>query len=256
MIAHILFSSSKGNCTLVRHEGTQILIDCGKSARAVCTAINDAGGNAEKIDAVFITHEHSDHTSALDVLCSKKEFDIHTTKKSAPKLLSKERVAPHVVIHETEYEVTVGTLTVKSFPLPHDSADHVGYIITDTEGDVLGIATDMGHITKCAEENLSSCKKVIIEANHDHEMLMEGPYPADLKRRILSKRGHLSNTDCSLLACTLAKAGCKAFVLAHISPENNTPEIAHAEVRCALDSEGFSDLPLECALPDFPVKVG
>ncbi len=251
----MLFSSSKGNCTLIRHGETQILIDCGKSARAVCNAIEAAGGNSNKIDAVFITHEHSDHTSALEVLCSKKNFDIHTTKKSAPRLLAKERVAPHVITHDTRYTVTVGTVTVSSFPLPHDSADHVGYVVTDTDGDVLGLATDMGHVTECALENLCSCKKVIIEANHDIEMLMEGPYPADLKRRILSKRGHLSNAECGLLACTLAKAGCKAFVLAHISPENNTPEIAHTEVRCALDSEGFSNIPLECALPDFPVEV-
>lgn len=255
MISHILFSSSKGNCTLVRHKDTQILIDCGKSARAVCRAITEAGGDSSSISAVFITHEHSDHTSALEVLLSKNSFPVHTTEKSAPRLLAKERVAPHVTVHPTEFTVTVGTLTVKSFPLPHDSADHVGYVLTDTDGDSLGIATDMGHVTRCAEESLSACRKVILEANHDVEMLKEGPYPAELKRRILSKRGHLSNTDCGLLACTLARAGCRSFAIAHLSPENNTPELAMAEVRCALDSEGFSHLPLVCAEAEFPVEL-
>lgn len=255
MIVHVLFSSSKGNCTLVRHKDTQILIDCGKSARAVCRAVTEVGGRADCISAVFITHEHSDHTGALEVLCSKNSFPVHVSEKSSARLLSKERVAPRVVVHPTEYEVTVGTITVKSFPLPHDSADHVGYVLTDTDGDTVGIATDMGHVTKCAEDNLSRCKKVIIEANHDIEMLREGPYPPELKRRILSKRGHLSNTDCSLFACTLAKSGCRSIALAHISPENNTPSLAFSEVRCALDSEGFSEIPLVCAEESFPVEV-
>lgn len=241
MEVDILFSGSRGNCTLVRSGASEILIDCGKSARAVCTALKELGTDISRISAIFITHEHSDHTSALNVISSKNRIPIHVTSPSSEKLMKQEYTAENLVIHEIGYSVTVGEMEISSFPLPHDSAAHVGYLIKDRSGDTLGIATDMGHVTSTAFDSLSGCRRVIVEANHDVEMLREGPYPSDLKRRILSEKGHLSNPDCASLVCDLAEKGCEVFALAHLSPENNLPDLAYSEVRCALDSSGHCE---------------
>lgn len=255
MTVDFLFSGSSGNCTAIRDGDTVILIDCGKSARAVCRSLTDVGISPDSVGAIFITHEHSDHTSALEVFCSKRPVPVHITEASAERLFSSGKTIPNAVFHNEEYSVRVGSLTVTSFPLPHDSACHVGYVVRSDGGDTFGLATDVGHITERAVDELSSCRRVLVEANHDVEMLMEGRYPPILKRRILSPRGHLSNADCASLVCTLARRGVKAFALAHLSQENNLPDIAFAEVRRALDAEGFSGLPLEVTDREYPVRL-
>ena len=250
----ILFSGSRGNCTLVRSERTQILIDCGKSARAVCRALRELGTDICNISAVFITHEHSDHIAALDVLCRNHPLPVHMTEKSAAALPACCAFADMVAAHPQEYSQIVGDIEVSSFPLPHDSADHVGYVVKDTD-DSFGVATDMGHVTERAVESLSRCRRVMIESNHDTEMLTEGPYPPFLKRRILSPRGHLSNADCAELACLLAEHGCEAIALAHLSPENNVPSLAYSDVRSALDSSGHQRCELVVADREFTVHL-
>lgn len=255
MTVDILFSGSSGNCTLIRSGNTQILVDCGKSARSVCTSLREAGSDVSLIDAIFITHEHTDHTSALDSICSKRDIPVHMTEPSRERFVSKGGCEENLVVHPVEYTVETGDFRVTSFPLPHDSAAHVGYFIEDASGDTLGIATDMGHVTDSAIENLKKCRRVIIEANHDTEMLACGRYPVFLKRRILSPRGHLSNIDCAELACILAKSGCRAIALAHLSHENNVPSLAFSEVRCALDAEGYGDVALTVADRQFRVRL-
>ncbi len=251
----ILFSGSRGNCTLVRSENTQILIDCGKSARAVCSALREAGTDICRISAIFITHEHSDHVAALGTICKYNEIPVHMTEKSASALPDCCTFADIVTPHPEEYTETVGDIEVSSFPLPHDSACHVGYIIKDSGGDSFGIATDMGHVTDLAIEKLSLCRRVMIESNHDIEMLKEGAYPPFLKMRILSSRGHLSNADCAELACLLADGGCEAIALAHLSPENNVPALAFSDVRSALDSSGHQNCLLVVADREFTVHM-
>ena len=251
----ILFSGSRGNCTLVRSGETEILIDCGKSARAVCSSLRDAGTDICNISAIFVTHEHSDHISALETVCKNRALPVHMTAKSAEAIRGRGGFSDNLVVHDERFTTEVGGVKVSSFPLPHDSACHVGYVIEDSDGDSFGIATDMGHITSGAVENLSRCRRVMIEANHDLEMLTEGRYPDFLKRRILSPRGHLSNSDCAALACTLAESGCRVIALAHLSPENNIPSLAYSETRCALDAEGHSDLELVVADREFTVHI-
>ncbi len=249
----VLFSSSRGNSALVRCGSSQILIDCGRSARAVCTSLRELGTGIENISDIFISHEHSDHISALDRICAGCDVPVHMTEASAAA-----RVYPfekNVVVHPLVYTYTAGEITVSSFPLPHDSAAHVGFVIEDSSGDTFGIATDMGHVTDEAIENLSRCRRVMIEANHDIQMLEEGYYPPFLKRRILSPRGHLSNTDCASLACTLASRGCEVIALAHLSPENNVPGIAYSEIRASLDAAGYGDCETVVADRDFTLHV-
>ncbi len=251
----ILFSGSSGNCTLVRSGETQILIDCGRNAKAVCTALRELGTDIENIAAIFVTHEHVDHISALDVICSRHRIPVHMTEKSFAKVCGSRRFAEYVVTHPTEYTVSAGGLTVSSFPLPHDSADHVGFVIEDSDGDAFGVATDMGHVTERAEDMLSRCRRAMIEANHDVEILMWGRYPEYLKRRILSPRGHLSNEDCAELACTLAGRGCEIIALAHLSAENNDVSVAYTEVRRALRAAGYRECEIVVADREHTVHI-
>lgn len=255
MTVDVLYSGSRGNATLVRTEKTAILIDCGKSARALSAALSSVGASDSDISAVFITHEHSDHTSALDSFLGKHPVPVHITAPSAENLSATERIASCAEVHDVCYTASAGDLTVRSFPVPHDSAACVGYVIEDESGDVFGIATDIGHVTDGIIENLSGCRRVVLEANHDVEMLQNGRYPAFLKRRIRSPRGHLSNDEGAELALCLADAGVSAIALAHLSPENNVPSVAYNDIRCALDASGHADCELVVADLNFAVHL-
>lgn len=232
-----LFSGSSGNCTLMRSENTAILIDSGKNCKAVCEGLKSLGMDISDISAIFITHEHRDHISALDVMMRKCPIPIHVTSPSAPEVCRMRSAAENAVIHKgVLFEEKVGDLTVRSFALPHDSAAHVGYTVLDVDGDKAGLATDMGFPTVDALENLTGCRQIVLEANHDVDMLRRGPYPEFLKARVLGRGGHLSNTDSAKLCTRLAQSGTESICLAHLSAENNTPDIALDTVKGALDA--------------------
>ncbi len=222
-----LYSGSKGNCTYLRCGADEILIDAGRSLRALAGALQSVGGDLCRIKAIFITHEHSDHISALEMLSKKYRIPIHITEDSAKKVLATTTyVKGNLICHPPLYEETVGALTVRSFPTPHDSDMSVGYTIGLPSGEKIGYATDIGHITDAIRENLLGSTAVVIESNHDADMLMDGPYPAWLKMRIRSPRGHLSNKDCCAFLPELAAGGARDILLAHLSAENNTPAAA------------------------------
>lgn len=233
-----LYSGSSGNATLIETPECSILIDAGKSARSLTNALKQAGSDPGSIKAVFITHEHTDHTSALEVFVKKNPIPIHITGASANNMhMSPEsRVRPLLSIHPPIFSERVGNLTVTSFPLSHDSASCVGYTIETDDGYKFGYATDTGYVTPAMEKELAGCDAVVVESNHSVEMLKYGPYPADVKRRIMSRSGHLSNDDCASFVKRLASLGTKNFMLAHISGENNRPECALEAVKNALGS--------------------
>lgn len=249
-----LFSGSSGNSTLIKTEKCAILIDAGRNCKAVCEALEKLSMSLEDIDAIFITHEHSDHISALDVMMRKREIPIHITAPSARSLANKKSAAQCCVIHsELSYTVRVGDLTVSSFPLPHDSAAHVGYIAKCDDGDCAGVATDMGYPTQLCFDNLKCCRQAVLEANHDPDMLKNGPYPRALKDRIRSKRGHLSNMDCAQLVMGLCECGMEKIMLAHLSMDNNTPDCARNTICDCLRAEGLEDkITLKVAWRDGP----
>ncbi len=246
-----LFSGSSGNSTLIKNESTAILIDAGRNCKAVCAALAELGMSLSDISAVFVTHEHSDHISALDVMMKKHRLPIHITSLSAPELCKKPAAAACAAVHSgLYYEVEVGDLYVRSFPLPHDSAAHVGYTVRSADGDRVGLATDIGHITDEALTNLTGCRLAVIEANHDVDMLKNGEYPYYLKQRILSPRGHLSNENSARLCTAVAEGGAEKIMLAHLSGENNTPSTAFHTVRSALDAAGFDAVEIKTAAAD------
>ncbi len=252
-----LYSGSGGNSTFIRVADTAILIDAGKNAKRLCMALKEIGSDIDEIRAIFITHDHADHTSALEVLSKKHNIPIHMTEQSA-KVFDRLGEAPihsRLVRHTPIYSVEIGDLTVTSFETPHDSMMSVGYRIEFFDGEekhAVGVATDIGYVTEEIKKGLCGCEAVVLESNHDVDMLMSGPYPDILKKRILSKRGHLSNKDSACLSAYLAESGTRAFLLAHLSEENNEPTLALEETERAICDAGIS---IAVAAPDMPVEL-
>ena len=251
-----LYSGSVGNAFLIHTEEGAILIDGGKNAKRLCMALADVGVSPDEIKAVFITHEHSDHISALPVFLKKHPIPVHIQNASAYRFANEPSVEPLLCLHPPIFSETVCGMRVTSFPTPHDSRASVGYRIeipTKQGGCCsIGYATDIGHVSKTVEEALTGCETVILESNHDVDMLMEGPYPYDLKLRIASKRGHLSNADSALLATRLCACGTKQLMLAHLSQENNTPDTAYDACISAIGNE---DVQIAVASPDEPTEL-
>lgn len=238
-----LYSSSKGNSILVRAGDAHILFDAGLSCGTLCKALASFGISPGSLNAVFITHEHSDHVSALDVFSKHYSVPVHITEQSYQGINCNRHVS---VLHDPLYSVSFNDCEISSFRTPHDSRMSVGYIIRTDFGNV-GIATDLGYIPDEIIETLSYCDTVVLESNHDEAMLKNGPYPLPLKRRILSNSGHLSNKSCAEAAGYLAECGTKNILLAHLSEHNNTPELAYTETRRKLDSLGYSSVNLKVA---------
>lgn len=253
-----LYSGSDGNATYIRAAGTSILIDAGRSARALCRALAEIGASVEELEAIFITHEHRDHIAALEVLTKKRSIPIHIMAASAERI---DRMPPcplHdcLVRHDAMFCERVGGLSISSFRTPHDSRMSVGYRISFCDGTgcshTLGYATDVGYVSDAVREGLLGCEAVVLESNHDVNMLMEGPYPYDLKQRILSRRGHLSNADSAALAAELALSGTHGFLLAHVSRENNDPTLVLDEAVCAISDPSVT---VAVAAADEPTEL-
>ena len=227
---YTLFSSSAGNCHYLRLGTKELLIDAGKNAKAVCSALAAVGPDIKNISSVYVTHEHTDHTSALRVLQKKNNgMRLHMHALCADAVSDSGVDMSHCVrLNAGEVLVDEG-IVVKTFGVCHDSRACLGYRIEYTEGEEtvrVGIATDIGHLTCEVAEGLLGCNYVIVESNHDPEMLRTGPYPDHLKTRIFSSSGHLPNESCAKLCSYLSKLGTSHIMLAHISGENNDPSLA------------------------------
>ncbi len=235
-----LYSGSTGNAAYLETPHARILIDAGKCTRSLLASLRSIGVDIDTVDAIFVTHEHSDHVASLEVLAKKHPIPVHILYKSALRYSQNPPEALCSVLQiyrDAPFTATVGDVTVTAFPTPHDSRASVGYRFEfpDDDGVVrLGLATDIGYVTEEIRAGLSGCEAVILESNHDVDMLMDGPYPYDLKLRIRSRRGHLSNRDCADFCAELAGEGTTHFLLAHLSEENNYPDLAFDEAHSAL----------------------
>jgi len=228
-----LFSGSKGNCTYCCIDGYEFLIDAGGSAKRICDSLKAIDVSPDRICDIFITHEHSDHISSLAVLTKKTDAVIHMNSLSARYAMRKyPALSGRICEHSLIYEHMHGGVAVRSFPLSHDSAACVGYLVTLNGVKIFATATDTGLISQGTLDALCGCRYALCEANHDVDMLLFGIYPPYLKERILSSRGHLSNKECASLVHTLLSCGCERIMLSHLSEENNTPDIARKAVLC------------------------
>ena len=225
-----LYSGSTGNAFVISGPDGAILIDAGKNAKQLRAAMDEAKIDCASLCAIFLTHEHNDHTAALSVFLKKHDLPVHLPSGCVYKLENDPAIAPHLYAHPPVHTECVAGMTVTSFPTPHDSRASVGYRIEIPCGNTvyrIGYATDIGYVSKDVETGLWGCDAVILESNHDVDMLTEGIYPDYLKKRILSRRGHLSNPESAVFAARLCENGTKSLMLAHLSQENNTPDTAY-----------------------------
>lgn len=235
-----LFSGSSGNSYYIGTARDGILVDVGRSAKQIDGMLDTCGIDGKAIHAIFITHEHSDHVSGLRVFASRHRIPVYT---SAGTMAALEKAG---CVNEKIEAGVIGAggmacagMQVTPFPIPHDSAECVGYRIETPDGRKIALSTDLGCLTDTVKENLSGADTVILESNHDVGMLQNGPYPYHLKRRILSDTGHLSNAVCASELDSLVRSGSTRFILAHLSHENNTPELAFQTTLCALKMSGM-----------------
>ncbi len=234
----VFASGSTGNCALVRGGGRAVLLDAGLSARRIGAAVTAAGADPAGLDGIFITHEHSDHISGLPVFLKRFPVPVYAPGTVADALRrSFPGVCPYIRAIEPERPLSLGCMTVTAFPTCHDAAGSVGYRL-EADGAVLVTATDTGCVTPDMLRYFAGADTALIEANHDEAMLRAGPYPAYLKRRILSDRGHLSNAECTWLAAVLARQGTGRIVLGHLSKNNNLPSLARRTVCRGLEGTG------------------
>lgn len=247
-----LYSGSTGNCTYVTAgSGEGILVDAGVSAAAVERGLASVGADIRSIRAIFVTHEHIDHVKGLAVLSKKYRIPIHITAMSAENCRFSPEMADCATVHPTLYRESTAGISVESFAVPHDSRCCVGYRVTEeATGDSAAIATDVGSLNREIIGHFLGCRGVMLECNHDIPMLLANPvYPETLKERILSDHGHLSNELCGKCVRWLSEQGVSRFLLAHVSKDNNTPDLAKKAV-AAIAGEGVE---IAVALPDTPV---
>ena len=227
MTLTVFASGSGGNCLLLCGGGASILIDVGISTRRLTGLLASCGLSLQDIDGVLITHEHSDHISGLKTLLKHTHCPVYAPRTVGAHVCGLvpdccERLSV-ITVGET---FPIGRMRVRAFHTPHDTPESVGYRVES--GAVFAIATDMGCVTEEIRQGLLGADTVLIESNHDENMLRFGPYPVPLKRRILSDHGHLSNANCAALAGELARSGTGTIILGHLSRENNRPDIARA----------------------------
>ncbi len=233
-----LASGSDGNCTYIEGEKTRILVDCGKPLTYVFNTLNSIGVDASTIDAILITHEHSDHISGINKFARTYNTSIYAHTYIS-EILFHQLKDVREQINYFDSDFYLGDLHIVPFPLPHDSKYCVGYRIEQGDA-VVSVCTDLGSFPDQAFDMVKGSALVYLESNYDPEMLMSYPgYPPFLKRRINSGRGHLSNNDCARAIEKLVHTGTRLVVLSHISKHTNTDNLAVATVASYLESRNI-----------------
>ena len=232
-------SGSSANCTYVEMDGIGLLIDAGLGIRRTEALLNSVDSSLSKVRGIFLTHEHSDHISGLKTITKKYRIPILANDKTLQEV---SRLLPEVdsdlfCVLPTGGNAKGGAFQVTSFPCMHDSVDCSGYVI-DTGLCRIGVATDLGQVTDEVRNSLTGCKAIVFEANHDADMLRNGPYPFQLKQRISGPCGHLSNQQSGEALIDFVKNGAEQVYLAHLSKENNTESLCLCTVENILRRGG------------------
>lgn len=246
MLFYPLFSGSSGNASLVEADGVRILIDAGVTGSALTRALGEIDVEPKSVDALLITHEHSDHVSGAGVFSRKYDVPIYANRGTWDAMPSAVGpIAPHNVrVFETNRNFCVGCVDITPFKTPHDARESVGYVISCGKKR-LCIMTDIGVVEPSLLDMAEGADLLLIEANHDTDMLRMGSYPYVLKRRILSDVGHLSNESAGRALAKLYTKGLRRAILGHLSRDNNMEELALATVREMLRAENINDASFE-----------
>ncbi|MCH5273373.1 MAG: MBL fold metallo-hydrolase [Lachnospiraceae bacterium] len=233
-------SGSSGNCVYVGHRGTHLLVDAGVSGKRIEQALFSVGTAAEALSGILITHEHSDHVQGIGVLARAYGIPLYGTPETLNGMLKgKTNIGkiPDGLLHEVApgEKLCFGGITAVPFPTSHDAGNPVCYTF-EADGCKAALATDLGTYDEYTLAALAGAQILYLEANHDVNMLMVGTYPYYLKQRILGEKGHLSNDDAAKLLCAVLHPQLKHVILAHLSKENNLPELAYETVRIELQN--------------------
>lgn len=245
-----LFSSSSGNSYYIGSSGQAVLIDAGRSCKQIEQAMMSNNLDMRSVRAIFVTHEHTDHCSGLRVLASRYGINVYASAGTLDALEAGGKLDSRFTSDVIESRVSLGDMLVERINTPHDAAESCGYRVTTPDGKKAIVATDMGVMLPSVREAISCCDLAVVESNHDVNMLLSGPYPYTLKRRILSDKGHLSNTACAQELPEFVRRGVRRLVLGHLSGENNTPDVAYQTALCELTQAGMKldeDFTLEVA---------
>lgn len=231
-----LFSGSTGNSTYIAGSSGSLLVDAGASLRSITAALDAAGGNIDDISAVIITHEHFDHIKGLKPLLNKTGACVVASEKTLEALSLADRLAANtrVVPIESVSPLEISGILVSRFSTSHDCEGSSGYTFLMPDGTKISVCTDLGEVTEEVRAALDGSDAVLIESNHDTEMLKSGPYPPELKIRIMSKTGHISNSACAAELPRLLRSGTTRFILGHLSRNNNTPLLAFSCAEAAM----------------------
>lgn len=252
-----IVSGSSGNCIYVGSENSHILVDAGISNKRMELGLNEIGLKGSDLQGIVVTHEHSDHTKGLGVMARKYGIPIYATRETLEEIsrMSYLGKIPDGVLQEVKPDVTfqIGDLDIQPFSIDHDAANPVAYRIQHERRSV-AVATDMGHFDQYIIDHLQGLDALLLESNHDVNMLETGPYPYHLKRRILSDHGHLSNENAGRLLNYILHDNIRHILLGHLSKENNYEELAYETVKLEIDQGETcyksSDFPIEVARRD------
>lgn len=232
-------SGSHGNCTFIASETTKILVDAGIGVRKLANALEIVNTKITDINGVVITHEHTDHICGLPQL-HKRDVPIYAHERAQSSIRRRTGDIAFECVDFYDGGFMVGDILVRAFRIPHDASYPLGYSF-ECKGVRISVATDIGHITDGLISNLMGSQLVLLEANHDIEMLMKGRYRSSLKKRIQGGKGHLSNDSAGIVATNLVGHGLERLLLGHLSEENNYPELAFSTVVQKLESEGIKE---------------
>lgn len=235
-----LFSSSKGNSYYIQGNSTAILVDAGRNLKQLeaAMALNDL--SLRDVRALFVTHEHTDHISALKVLLKRYDIPLYATRGTLNELVRTDKVPACARLNVIEDMIETADFRVVRVETSHDAAESCGYYIETPDDRRLSIVTDTGCLTQDARAAISRSDLAVVESNHDLNMLKNGPYPYILKKRILSDSGHLSNLACAEALPSFVEAGLTRIILGHLSEENNLPSIAVSEAMRSLNAAGMA----------------
>ncbi len=249
----VLASGSKGNAIYMESGATSVLIDAGLSAREIERRLGMLGKTAEALAGIIVSHEHTDHIRGVGPLARRFNVPVYITESTYRTAERALMTLPQISWIDSETPFEIGAFWFSPFLISHDAVEPLGFTLTD--GTLrIGIATDLGIVTQLVRENMRGSHVAVVEFNHDPDMLMEGPYPWDLKQRIRGRKGHLSNPTASKFVETIFHADLEKVVLAHLSETNNTPDSARD---CLMRQVGRRVDPEQVvvARPDRPIRI-
>ena len=255
-----LYSGSSGNSIFIASDNTRVLIDAGLAGKKIDEALKHIGEESSSIDGIFITHEHIDHIKGVGVLSRKYDIPIYANDNTWA-VMEKNigKIKEHNIrIMDRRSSITINDLEIRSFNIPHDAIAPVGYTVSYA-GKSASVVTDFGVFTEEIRDNIIDSDIILLESNHDVNMLRMGPYPYKLKLRVLGENGHLSNEDCgSAIVSLLKNDKKKQIVLGHLSGTNNHPDLAYQTVVDVLSANGIrpgDDVILQLASRHNPSEI-